>query len=82
MWVFFFFPPLREWRMKGEMEDHMVVKKQIQADDKFHWWTQLHFSYNLLLCSFDKGPGPATVACRVHQFLLPWGSCLGSWDCP
>ena len=64
---------LREWRMKGEKEDHMVVKKQIQADDKFHWWTQLHFSYNLLLCSFDKGPGPETVACRVYQFLLPWG---------
>lgn len=67
--VFFFFLKAME---NGEKEDHMVVKKQIQAEDKFHWGTQLHFSYNLLLCSFDKGPGPVTGACRMQKFLLPW----------
>ena len=77
-----FFFPLRERGMEREEEDHLVVKKQMQADDKFHWWTQLQFSCNFLLCSPGKDKVLQRLPAARADSTPGAGSCLGGWGCP
>lgn len=76
------FLSLRERGMEREEEDRLVVKKQMQADDKFHWWTQLQFSCSFLLCSPGKDKVPQQLPAARADSTPRAGSCLGSWGCP